>query len=623
MDATHTPTPESEHTQAPTATATHAGANGKGSNGTATEGVVDLDQLRQMDKPALVDRVVALSQDKLELERKRFVDNGLSRFTEIMRLRVDSTLESWAENLLLELVPFVNGLQAAVFMLEEPEAADTDSDPEGYLRRIGGYALPEDALERLELNHGLTGQVARTGEPLYYQTPEYFRSHTESSLSKIQAKVLLVQPLIQNDRVEGVLELTAIHDFEAKHLQFIEALAGTVAGHLITLRSQVQIQHLYGEAQERQSQLERKEEEMRQNLQELEATQEQMQIAQAQSAESEARSKQFLSEIPVGIVVVDAEGAPFYANKVAADLLGPGISPDATDEEVGMLYTRKRAGAEQDYPENELPIAKALQGESATSDDLEVIINGKRVQIEVTAAPIYNDAEVLMYAIATYKDITEQKEKEREIHHQNEALASREEEMRQNVEELEATQEQMREVQREVLDQRNIMNSILDSNADAIIAIDNNFRLLSANAAVRENYEGSGLEPKEGELLWNFVPQEQQDYYRDCYTRAMNGERFTEELSYEHDGQTFYFSSAFYPIMGQNDDIIGAANQTTDVTHRRRQEEEIKDQAEAIAASEEELRQNLEEMEATREEVERVKNELQFQDNARRSQWRL
>ncbi len=576
---------------------------------------VDLDALRKLDKAELIDRLVELSRDKQELERKRFVDNGLSRFTEIMRLRVDSTLENWAENLLLELVPFVNGLQAAIFMLEQPDEA-TDEDDEGYLRRIGGYALPEDALDRLGLNHGLTGQVARTGDRLYYQTPEYFRAHTESSLSRIQAKVLLVQPLVQNERVEGVLEITAIQDFEPAHLEFIEALSDTIAGNLITLRSQVQIQYLYKEAQERQEQLEAQEDAMRQNLEQLQQTQEEMKLAQLQSAQSEARVRQFMSEIPVGIVVVDAEGKPFFANRIAVELLGPGISPDANDEEAGRFHTRKRAYSDESYPEEELPLHKALQGESASVDDLQLIISNKRVPVEVTAAPIYNEDGDLLYAIATYKDITEVKEREREISLHNEQLASREEEMRQNLEELEATQEQMREVQSQVLAQRNIMNSIMDSNSDAIIAIDNQYKLLSANAAVRASYEGSGLQFQEGDDLWDYIPQEQQDYYSEAYGRALSGERFTEELSYEDGGEVFYFASTYYPIKGDDGKIIGAANQTTDVSDRRRAEEEIRGQAEAIAASEEELRQNLEEMEATRDEIERVKNELTFQDNA-------
>ncbi|MEG4330208.1 GAF domain-containing protein, partial [Microcoleus sp. herbarium5] len=87
--------------------------------------------------------------------------------------------------------------------------------------------------------------------------------------------------------------------------------------------------------------------------------------------ESENRLTQFLEAIPVGVTVLDASGKPYYINRAAIQLLGKGVIPEASSEQITEVYQLYQAGTQQEYPSAQLPTTRALSGESATVDDME------------------------------------------------------------------------------------------------------------------------------------------------------------------------------------------------------------------------------------------------------------
>ncbi|MFW5658756.1 MAG: PAS domain S-box protein [Bacteroidota bacterium] len=526
----------------------------------------DLDDLDSADLNNLRNELKALRQDKAELERKRFVDNSLSRFTEIMRLRVDSTLETWADNLLAELVPFVEGLQAALFMVDEHD------DGSRKLRCIGGYAMPKDALRELEIGQGVTGQAAKNGKVLYFSSDDNFESHTESSLSKIDAEVLLVQPLIQNETVEGVLELTSLEGLSKDKREFLEELSDSMAGTLVTLRNQVRIQDLFQEAQQRQEELQAQEEEMRQNVEELQATQEEMKRLQKQAENSEKRIRSMMNNIPMGVVVLLKDKTPFFANQQAEKLLERDFNDIDRLENFTDTFNFKKPGTDERYEKEEQMMDAISAGEEKRVDDVEMLRkDGTRMPLELTGAAVTNDKGEVSFIIITLADISDRKLQEQEIRAQNEELGAREEEMRQNLEELEATQEQMKHMQQRAERQKLILDAILDSNSDTIIAVDTDMKILAVNKVVRDQYEASGIKIKTGKPIFDYLPEEQHKSYKEKFGRALQGERFTENHEYAQNGATTYYEIDYYPIKSRRDEIIGAASVASDVSERYEQ----------------------------------------------------
>ncbi len=126
--------------------------------------------------------------------------------------------------------------------------------------------------------------------------------------------------------------------------------------------------------------------------------------------ESEQQLIQFLEAMPAGIFVVDAEGKPYYANRTASDVLGQAIVSDMKPEQ--WLAQARVAGTDEMYPQERLPLLQALQGHSARAEDIELHQAGRKLALEVMATPICNESEELVFAIATFQDITQRKQAE-------------------------------------------------------------------------------------------------------------------------------------------------------------------------------------------------------------------
>jgi PAS domain S-box-containing protein len=131
--------------------------------------------------------------------------------------------------------------------------------------------------------------------------------------------------------------------------------------------------------------------------------------AEEAARESERKLAQFLEAVSVGVAVIDATGQPYFANQKAQEILGKGVVPSATVEQLAEVYQYYVAGTEQLYPVENLPIVRALRGERASTDDIEIRRGDKIIPIEAWGTPIYDESGNIAYAIAAFQDITERK----------------------------------------------------------------------------------------------------------------------------------------------------------------------------------------------------------------------
>ncbi|MBR8833311.1 MAG: AAA-like domain-containing protein [Stigonema ocellatum SAG 48.90 = DSM 106950] len=138
------------------------------------------------------------------------------------------------------------------------------------------------------------------------------------------------------------------------------------------------------------------------------------QQAEEALGESERRLAQFLEAVPVGVFVIDANGHPYYANQAAQNILGKEVVTEATPAQLAKIYQAYVAGTKQFYPAQEQPIARALNGESTTIDDIEIHQADKIIPLEVSATPIFDEKGQIVYAIAAFQDITQRKHAEAE-----------------------------------------------------------------------------------------------------------------------------------------------------------------------------------------------------------------
>jgi diguanylate cyclase (GGDEF)-like protein len=169
--------------------------------------------------------------------------------------------------------------------------------------------------------------------------------------------------------------------------------------------------------------------------------------AEAAARESERRLAQFLEAVPVGVLVLDASSKPYYANQMAQKIFGmdnllqqmqflqfddarqlaqqllEGHSPVETRQvanihscaitpKISEQFQTYIAGTATLYPNEQQPIVRALRGESASVDDMELRQPDRNIPLEVWATPIFGEHHEVLYAIAVFQDITHRKQAE-------------------------------------------------------------------------------------------------------------------------------------------------------------------------------------------------------------------
>lgn len=192
--------------------------------------------------------------------------------------------------------------------------------------------------------------------------------------------------------------------------------------------------------------------------------------------ESEHRLAQFLEAVPVGVLVVEASGKLYFMNKKAKQILVQDLDPTIYTDQLCHTYQLYLADTNQLYPLDRLPIARSLQGETVTVDDLEVHHANQPIPLEVRAMPIYDEQGTLLYGISVLQDITTRKRTEKILTDYNQTL---EHEVRDRTQELEAKNQQLQQeieerklIEKKLRTSEGKMRAVFEAMPDIILIID-------------------------------------------------------------------------------------------------------------------------------------------------------
>jgi signal transduction histidine kinase/PAS domain-containing protein len=137
---------------------------------------------------------------------------------------------------------------------------------------------------------------------------------------------------------------------------------------------------------------------------------------------SELRLTQILEGLPLGVVVYNKEQKPTYMNRRTLEILGNHhlhLKPDPSDETTFTKalerFSFRLAGTDQAYPAEKTPLYRAINGNIASVDDIEMDQGDKRVPLEIWASPIKDDEGNVNAAVAVFQDITQRKQAEAEL----------------------------------------------------------------------------------------------------------------------------------------------------------------------------------------------------------------
>ena len=118
-----------------------------------------------------------------------------------------------------------------------------------------------------------------------------------------------------------------------------------------------------------------------------------------------------LESLPMGVFMVEApSGKPIFANAAAQGMLGRGIIPDATSQDLAGVYQAYKGPDKCPYPPEELPIVLGLNGQSTHIDDMVVVRpDGTETMLEIFGSPVRNKHGKVWASLVCFADITRRK----------------------------------------------------------------------------------------------------------------------------------------------------------------------------------------------------------------------
>ncbi|MEH2421614.1 MAG: AAA family ATPase [Nostoc sp.] len=277
---------------------------------------------------------------------------------------------------------------------------------------------------------------------------------------------------------------------------------------------------------------------------------------------SESRMAQFLEAVPVGIGVVDALGRPCYVNQQAIQLLGKGIVPAATPDQLAEVYQLYLAGTAQPYPIENLPMMRALSGERTRIDDLEIHQNNVIIPVEGWGTPIFDEQGNVIYAIAAFQEITERKQAEQLLANYNRTL---EQQVAQRTAALQKSEAALRQQEQE-------LRLITDALPACIYYIDTDQRYRFANQTY-EDWFGCSRDEILGKQVREVMSEIAYQIIEPYIDRALAGQIITYEAEIPLPLGKKYIAVTSIPDFDLNAQVRGYYGLITDISDRKRAEE--------------------------------------------------
>ena len=123
---------------------------------------------------------------------------------------------------------------------------------------------------------------------------------------------------------------------------------------------------------------------------------------------------QILEAMPVGVTVYNHKGEMTYANQKAKEIVKLEVIPQIQPEQLSRYFQVYRAGTNELYPTEQLPIVRSLAGETVYVEDMEVRYPDQTIPIEISTSPLRDETGQIVQAVTAFQDISDRKRAEAE-----------------------------------------------------------------------------------------------------------------------------------------------------------------------------------------------------------------
>jgi PAS domain S-box-containing protein len=207
-------------------------------------------------------------EERKKMEDRIWLDTQVSRFDDVLRDNYDTSVTKFSENVINYMARLTGAVHGAFFVV------DNDS---GVVIATAGYATTVETMDRnrFKLGEGLIGQVGKTKEMLCLDDVE---TQVDSSLGRINASFLIITPLVFNNTVYGVIEITTLSKLKPRYLILIERVSRNIAAALQSLITNQKTKQLLIESLQQYEDFKQQTEELSRKEQELQTVKEALKI---------------------------------------------------------------------------------------------------------------------------------------------------------------------------------------------------------------------------------------------------------------------------------------------------------------------------------------------------------
>lgn len=332
---------------------------------------------------------------KTEEEKRRWANEGLALFSDVLRLSHDN-IKELSFDIMINLINYLKANQGGLFLKNDEDKTDI------YFELIATYAFDRRKYntKKIELGEGLVGTCAIEKKTTYLtDVPDNYIKIT-SGLGGSNPKSLLIVPLKIEEEVLGVIEIASFNKFENYEIEFVEKIGQSIASTLSSVKVNERTSELLEKTQQQAEEMAAQEEEMRQNMEELQATQE-------EAARKSAEMESFINALNSTSYVAeyDLNGRITFVNEAYLTLFG--IS---RNEAIGQHHSDHIDFTEEQknsYEQFWSDLKKGLVKKEKTK----VHINEKIFYFMESYTPIYNEADEVYKILKIANDISEYIEK--------------------------------------------------------------------------------------------------------------------------------------------------------------------------------------------------------------------
>ncbi len=297
---------------------------------------------------------------KIDDLKQNWATKGYALFGEALRQHNDN-INDFSYNVLSNLVKYIEGVNG-VFYITNSE------NSEEYFEITAAYAYDKKQIieKRFKIGQTLVGRSIKEHKTLYLDSVPEDYMKIASGLGEHHPRMILIVPLIFNEKCYGAVEISSFKEFEEYKVQFIEKVGESIASTISTIKINIESTRFYRDSLTHSQALKKREEEMNKHLKELEDTQRKMKVLKEEESRKQKEMMQtiedyremlieILNKVSEKIVLKDSNGRILLANNAIAQKYSTTVKEmiGKSDFDLMEYETAKR------YREDELEIMQS------------------------------------------------------------------------------------------------------------------------------------------------------------------------------------------------------------------------------------------------------------------------